>query len=245
MATMCALGYSLHTIERFFLEVDFGEVRTLDPERIFDFLDDFGIDTGENLVALIQKVFRHKGFSPDVTFQELADSGRCKALRIWAADLQMVRPIEFSAEKTPDFSVVMALRASIAVPIYFTPVRHPETGLLLADGGVYDNYPISFLTEEEVRDSLGITFQYKSIPRECTTFAEYLGLIATGYYMPSYQNLIRQHKERTIELPCYEFPSLHLEATLEEKRGLITIGRQAAEEFFKRRMYLGRRHSVV
>ncbi len=245
VGTMLALGYNLHTIERFFLEVDFGQVRTLDPEHVFGFLDEFGIDTGENLVALIQKVFRHKGFGSDVTFQQLKDSGRCKSLRFWAADLQLAKPLEFSAEKTPDFSVVTALRATIAVPVYFTPVKHPETGHVLVDGGVYDNYPISFLKDSEATESLGVTFQFKTLPRPCETFVEFLGLITTGYYMPSYQNLVECHKERTIEIPCYEFPSLHLEATVEEKRSLIATGRQAAVEFFGKQTYSGRRHSIA
>jgi predicted acylesterase/phospholipase RssA len=243
MATMLALGYSLAKLERFFLEYNFGEIRTLEPENIFLLFEQFGMDTGEKLMTLIHKFFYHKGFHPDVTFKELQDSGKCKGLRIWAADIQMARPIEFSASLTPNISVSFALRASTAIPGYFTPVKHPETGLILGDGGVFDNYPISYLNQEEAKESLGIAFVYKSFPQPCPDFGKYLGLVITGYYIPSYQKLLEQHKCRTIELPCYEFSSLNFEAGLDEKKRLITIGREASEAFFNRKTY-GRRNSV-
>lgn len=245
VGTMLALGYTLQKIERFFLEYDFSEVRTLEPENMLLLLEEFGVDSGERLEALIQKFLYHKGFGPKTTFRQLKDSGKCRSLRIWAADIQMAEPIEFSAETTPDIEVVFALRASTAIPGYFIPTRHPETGRILADGGVFDNYPISYLREQEAEESLGITFTFSSVPQPCDDFGKYLGLVIAGYYMPSYKSLIERHKQRTIELPCYEFSSMHFEATLEEKKKLIAVGRTAAMKFFASRTYSGRRHSVA
>jgi predicted acylesterase/phospholipase RssA len=156
----------------------------------------------------------------------------------------MAKPIEFSAEATPDTEVVFALRASTAIPGYFIPPRHPETGRILADGGVFDNYPISYLQEQEAEESLGITFTFGQTPQTCEDFGKFLGLVIAGYYMPSYQALLQKHAQRTIELPCYEFSALHFEATVEEKKELIAVGRAAAMKFFTRRTYSGRRHSV-
>lgn len=245
VGTMLALGYSLQKIERFFLEYDFSQVRTLEPENMFMIFETFGVDSGERLEALIQKFLFHKGFGPKTTFRQLKESGRCKSLRVWAGDIQMAAPIEFSAEATPDMEVVFALRASSSIPGYFIPVHHPETGRLLADGGVFDNYPISYLTEAEAEETLGIAFKFASLPRECTDFGSFLGMVVAGYYMPSYRQLVEKHKSRTIELPCYEFSSLNFEATLEEKKELIAVGRTAAMKFFNGWKYSGRRHSVL
>jgi NTE family protein len=244
VGTMLALGYSLQKIERFFLEYDFSEVRTLEPENMFLVFEEFGIDSGERLEGLIKKFLFHKGFGPNTTFRELAESGRCRSLRVWAADIQMAAPIEFSAKSTPDMEVVFALRASTAIPGYFIPPRHPETDRILADGGVFDNYPISYVSDQEANESIGITFTFGKMPQSCEDFGKFLGLVIAGYYMPSYQKLIEKHKNRTIELPCYEFSALHFEATLEEKKELIAVGRAAAMKFFGTRTYSGRRHSV-
>lgn len=245
VATMLALGYTLPKLERFFLEYDFSQVRALEPESMFLLFESFGIDTGERLSALVEKFLYHKGFGPKTTFGDLKASGRCKSLRIWAADIQMAEPIEFSAEKTPEMEVVLALRATTAIPGYFTPVCHPTTGRLLSDGGVFDNYPIHYLSDREQEESLGIAFCFSSFPQPCKEFGDFVGLVIAGYYLPSYQSILEKHKHRTIELPCYEFSPIHFEASLEEKKKLIELGRTQATRFFERPVYRGRRHSVV
>jgi NTE family protein len=244
VATMLALGYSLPKLERFFLEYDFSQVRTVEPESMLTLLDRFGIDSGENLEKLIHKFLHHKGFEPSATFRDLATSGRCKGLRIWASDLQIFQLKEFSAETTPDISVALALRATSAIPGYFVPVKDPETGRLLVDGGVHDNYPIANLSPKEARESLGVAFVYKTIPQDCEEFGKFLALLVAGYYSPAYQTLLQTHKSRTIVLPCHEFSSFHFEATREEKESLIQIGTEATRAFFSSHTYQGRRHSV-
>ena len=77
------------------------------------------------------------------------------------------------------------------------------------------------------------------------SIGEFLGLINSGYYIPSYKKLVERHRYRTIVIPCNEFPALHFEATVEERQLLVTTGRQAAEEFFKwGQLKPHRRHSV-
>lgn len=244
LATMLALGYSLAKIERFFLEYDFSHVRSVEPEAVLGLFQSYGIDSGENLEKLIVKFLYHKGFQPTATFKDLADSGRCKGLRMWAADLEMTEPVEFSADLTPHISIVTALRASSAIPGYFVPIPHPDTGHLLVDGGVYDNYPISYLKPEEQEESLGFAFKFQSRQRSILSISDFIGAIVSGYYIPSYQELLKKHASRTIEIACYEFPSIHFEATIEEKKALIDLGREAAQSFVPPSKPF-RRHSVA
>ena len=244
LALMMALGYPLHVLRRFCFEYNFSNVRSIEPEIALLFLETLGVDDGQNLRTLLVKILKHKGFGPEATFQDLAEKG-CKKLRVYASDLQYIRLAEFSAEKTPDFSVVTAVQASMAFPVYFHPVRNPATGTLLCDGGLLDNFPISQFSEEEAQHTVGFTFVLKTIPIESFDFQTYLGLLTCGYYMPAYQARIERYKDRVITIPCLEFPALHFEATMEEKQQLVASGRQAAEEWYKKRpTVLGRRASV-
>jgi hypothetical protein len=124
---MLALGYKMSIIERFCFEYDWGNVRSVDPDGAFEFLETYGVDDGTNLEKLIHKILYHKGFGPNTTFGDLQSSGRVKSIRLWASDIQNMRPVEFSATATPDFSVTLALRASMCIPLYFIPIKHPET----------------------------------------------------------------------------------------------------------------------
>jgi NTE family protein len=55
---------------------------------------------------------------------------------------------EMSYEKTPDMSVAKAIRASMSLPILYTPVKDGDS--LLVDGGLLHNLPLAFLKEEEI-----------------------------------------------------------------------------------------------
>jgi predicted acylesterase/phospholipase RssA len=246
VAIMLALDYKLSVIERFCYMYDFGNVRSVEPENAFEFMEKYGIDDGQNLEKLLHKILYYKGFKPNATFKELKESGRVKSLRIWASDIQNLKPIEFSAEKTPSMEVVFALRASMCIPMYFMPLKHPETGTFIVDGGVFDNYPITILSHAEREDTLGITFEFNKTPVEVNDFSQYISLITNGYYMPSYQTLISKYKDRTIIIPCAEHSALDFEASKEDRQLLVSIGRQAAEDFFKKKpiLYYTRRNSV-
>jgi NTE family protein len=239
VSLMLALKYNLNIIKRFCFEYDFSSVRTLEPDSMLEFTETFGLDTGERLQALIEKILKHKNLPPRATFKSIP------GLRIWASDLQNSCLIEFSANKTPDIEVTLGLRASMAFPIYFVPLKHPQTGHLLADGGIYDNYPILSLTQQEQEETLGVVFEWASLPIEIPDLSKYISLLFTGYYMPSYQALIRQHRNKTIVIPCGEFPSLHFEATHEEKMGLVNHGRMATLKFLNEYKYKGRRNSCT
>jgi predicted acylesterase/phospholipase RssA len=246
VALMLALGYKMSIMERFCFEYNWENVRSMEPDGALEFLEHYGIDDGTNLERLIQKILFHKGFEPNATFEDLELSGRVKTIRVWASDIQNMRPIEFSAKATPKIQIVFALRASMCIPMYFIPVRHPITNTILVDGGIFDNYPITYLTEKEIRDTLGVVFEYSKIPQEVNDVMGFISLLTSGYYRPSYQTILERYKVRTIIVPCAEFSALNFEVSLEERKKLVATGRRAAELFFSRSGNSDciRRHSV-
>jgi predicted acylesterase/phospholipase RssA len=144
-----------------------------------------------------------------------------------------LKPIEFSAKETPNIPVVFGLYATMALPMYFTPILHPETQSLLVDGGLFDNYPISYLSDSEAEESIGFTFEYNKVPIDVTDIVSFCSLLFSGYYAPSYQKLIKKHECRTIIIPCKEISCAKFDITIEDRQKLVSIGRQAAEDFFK------------
>jgi len=238
VATMLALKYSLPEIQRICFEYDFSNLRNLEPETMLEFIETFGVDPGDKLEFLIHTILKHKKLPPTATFKDLP------SLRLWTSDLQVASLVEFSARLTPDIPISFGLRASMAFPLYYIPLKHPKTGHLLADGGVFDNYPILTLSQLEQEETLGFVFEFSKYPIDIPDISKYITMLFSGYYMPSYQALIRQHRNKTIVIPCGEFPALHFEASLEEKMALIACGQKAVEQFLKAYKFKGRRHSV-
>ena len=134
----------------------------------------------------------------------------------------------------------------MAFPLYFIPLRHPETGHILADGGIYDNFPLLSLTPQQREDTIGVTFEWSKYPIEVPDISKYISLLFSGYYMPTYQALIKQHRSKIIVIPCGEYPALNFEASLEDKYSLVECGRKATLAYLLNPpKYKGRRNSVL
>jgi NTE family protein len=233
LAFCLCIGYSLKELQQIVLSFDFQLIRNISPDSMVEFPLTFGLDNGEKLLKLLHSVMRIKGISQDITFSELPTK---KSLRCFATDIYRCKLREFSHSKTPAVKITTALVASMCLPAYFIPIEDPETGHLLVDGGVLHNYPIGFLSSEEIEQSLGITFTYEHTNVESIPdIGTFVSQIFACYYMPRSRQSEEKYKDRTICIPCGEIPAWDFEATLEDKQGLIQMGKQATHEFLERR----------
>jgi NTE family protein len=213
--------------------LEFGNLRTLEPETVFEFPETYGIDTGENLVRLVSAILRAKHLPVDITFAGLrAARPTLPALRMYATDLNTCRAAELSVAATPDMELRLALKASMAIPIYFQPVREPATGHVLVDGGVVCHSPLKFLTEEEILTTLSLTFSDEHKPKEdIQTLGGFLKQLYFALDFQYNEELVGQHKDRVIVLRCGAFNALNFEMTQEEKVGLLLSGRDSVVRF--------------
>lgn len=246
LAFCLAIGYTLKELTLIVSMFDFQLIRNITPESMFSFPTDFGVDNGENLLKLLHSIMRIKGLSPTTTFEQLPQGIQ---FRCFATDLYTCSVREFSKTKTPSVPVTAALRASMCLPAYFIPVEDPETGHLLIDGGVMNNYPFSFLTPEEQRESLGLAFTYdhthvENIPDIGSFFYQ----IFACYYMPRNRKNQTRYEKNTIWIACGEYPAWDFESSQEDRMALIQMGEAAATKYFDQKGFLskkpGRRYSV-
>lgn len=246
MSFLLAIGYSVDTIYKLCIEFDFTILPSLEPETIFHFFDQFGIDDGARLIRLLRSLLKHKGLSQYITFGELAAIPGMKGLRVWATDIESLELLEFSAKKTPNIDICIALMASMSYPIYFVPVKHPETHRLLMDGGVIDNYPIRVLSEREIGETLGASFIYKTNIRPIHSFPSMVTRIITGMRKNLNESVQSLYRHTTVMIPCMEFSEMHIHATAEERQQIIDIAQKATHDFLERpqKVFIKRRHSV-
>ena len=245
---LLVIGYSVETIHRLCVEFDFTILPSLEPENFLLFFEEFGVDDGQKLERLLRSFLRHRGLSQEITFGELAAIPGMKGLRVWATDIENLEMLEFSAKKTPNVDVCKALMASMAFPLYFKPVKHPETGCLLMDGGVMDNFPILFLTERERYETLGAMFVYNrgSKDKPNVSFPGIFTRIITGLRKMTTDRTYRRYKNNIVLIPCMEFSEMYIHATGEERQQIMDIAQEATRDFLERpqKVFIKRRHSV-
>lgn len=229
------LGYTIDEMKKVVTEFDFTILQNAHPELVLDFFSTYGADTGEQLEKFLKALLRLKGHSVELTFGDWAKQfPKAKRLRCYAANLNTSKLKEFSTEQTPDISFVFALRASMSLPLYFTPMKDPETGHLLVDGGVIHNFPMNYLTEIEKEETVGISFLYSR--QETEEILDFLGFVTQLYncgFNPRTYQVQQENKLRCIIVPTGQLSAYNFDLTKEFREELIELGRQAAEDYCK------------
>jgi predicted acylesterase/phospholipase RssA len=241
-ALLYVLEYTVEQMERLATEMDFSTMGAIDPEDILLFPLTFGLNSGEGIERLVASVLKQKGFSADVTLEELSKT--TIKFRCYATELQTTRIREMSARATPDMKVITAVRASMSFPLMFSPVK--EGNALLVDGGLLHNMPLVFLTEEEIQETLCVFFAVK--PRvtvkpveEVLDFVKYL--YEAGIDMRN-RPYLKKYRDRLIIVNTDESNGLNFSESKDNRAALIELAYKTTESFLSCHRKPGRRFSV-
>ncbi len=235
LAFMIAAGLTMKFIEKLVVDLEFGVVRNLSPDAIVGFPETFGLDDGSNLKKFLESIMRIViKIDPAVTFLELSKKIHFKC---WATDLNTRTIREFSLEKTPNIRVIDALHASMAIPLYFTPVPDPETGHLLSDGGIQGSLPIHHLSESECDECLAIGFSRdKPFPLEGEIpddLMSFMGSIFDCLIHSRNESVIRKWSHKIMRIPVDTIQSWNFEISREERLSLVEQGRNSMNKWLK------------
>lgn len=227
------LGYTIEEMKQVVIEFDFTVLQNAHPELVLEFFSNYGVDSGEQLEKFLISLLRIKGYPIDMTFgQWVEQKPKAKRFRCYAADLNTCEMKEFSAEKTPGTSFVYALRASMSLPLYFTPVKDPETDHFLVDGGLIQNFPLNYLTENEKETALGVSFLYsKNKVEEISDFLGFCGQLYNCGFNPRTYQVQEEHRLRCIVIPTGKMSAYNFDLTKSFREDLIQLGRDAATQY--------------
>ena len=227
------LGYSFEEMKQVVTEFDFTHLQNAHPELVLDFFSKYGVDSGDQLSKFCKSLLRIKGHSEDVTFASWAHlQPKAPRLRCYATDLQTGDLKEFSTDASPGTSLVFALRASMSLPLYFTPVVDPDTGHMLVDGGLIHNFPFNCLSNEEKESALGISFLYsKDVVQEIPDFLGFVTQLYNCGFNPRTYQVQKDNALRCIVIPTTSMSAYNFDVSKEVREDLIQRGRDAAIEF--------------
>jgi predicted acylesterase/phospholipase RssA len=231
-ALIWILGYSIQQIEELALTLDFTLLRNITPEGIFNFPTLYGIDSGEGIDRLLNSVLRQKGFLPDATFEDIQKS--CPVhFRCFATELQTSKLRQFGTLITPKVSVKFAVRASMALPFFYTPVTEIATGALLVDGGVLNNLPLVFLNANEMKDTWCVFFTCEPFktPAPVTSFIQMFKMIFDSTLIMKSLPYIEKFKDHVIKIPTNMMKSMDFDSSVEFRRELIVNAYGITKQF--------------
>ena len=136
IATLLLIGYTPEELYKIIIMIDFSKFKEL---SLGNLLNLFGLDDGKRIEIVFEKLFNGKGYNSNITFEQLYEKTK-KTLIITASCLNDKRAYYYSHTNSPNMEILIALRMSVSIPIYFVPVKYK--GKLFIDGGCIDNFPI-------------------------------------------------------------------------------------------------------
>lgn len=135
------LGYSAEALFRLLLHIDFAKLNEVNCDNVLSFYDTMGVIEGTHIMRVLELAVTKKGYSKDVTFQELYEKTKCGFV-VTGYNLTRGKTEAFDSTRTPKMSVLLACRISISVPFLFRPVVH--NGEMYVDGCTMDHVPVKF-----------------------------------------------------------------------------------------------------
>jgi len=228
MAFIYTIGYTLNDISNITKLLDFSTIQNIDDDILLNGFLNYGIDNGSNLEKFIESILKHKGYNRELTFQQLYDIKKI-TLRFYATNLNEGILKEFSVHTTPNSKILFALRATMSVPGYFTPLIEPETNHYYVDGALLNNYPITLVNDTNV---LGLAFDYSvnSIEKIDSIQSYFYQLINCLY--DKLEQIPSQYKEKTIYINC-DVSMINFFLSGGERLEIILNGRKAVKEYLE------------
>ena len=236
-AAFYALDIPLKEMEKIFVDVNFELFRDIN----FNFGPAFSISKGgvflDWLKDIIEKFYYkenyQKGKNPPVCFKDLK-----RDLMLVTTDITNAVPFIFSKEKTPDYEVATAIRASASLPGLLTPVRYEDK--LLTDGDLMKGNPLWRLDKELCPEDLRILeLRLEGIKKDnnIKNLLDYFNTVyscitkySTDYIIDMYA---QKDKFDYIKIDTKDLLLVNFNINDETKEKLGMLGYDAAMKFFR------------
>lgn len=158
-----------------------------DAALLTNYLETWGVNSGSMLIEYMGKFIDtwEPGLS-SWTFADLATKYPDQTLTIIATNITRGGQAVFNAAKTPGMRIMDALRASMSIPLFFTPWVD-SSGELYCDGAVCEYFPWKCIPNQAktlvvVIDDTSIAGRDLSIKKPITTFVDYFTQLYTVAY---------------------------------------------------------------
>jgi NTE family protein len=149
LAFFLYIGYDVIELYKIIEILDFSKIK----EVVFsNLLTQYGLDDGKRMELVFKKLCLAKKISPKITFMQMFNNSK-KTLIITATCVNDKKVHYFSHETVPNMPILLAVRMSMSIPIYYTPVRYKNN--IYIDGGCIDNFPIH-LFKDNLDETIGI-----------------------------------------------------------------------------------------
>lgn len=157
LSSLLSIGYKPDELYKEIWALDLNELRSVD---LWNFFNNFGLDTGNKITDVLKELFKKKNISQNITFEDLYKE--LGVTLIITGTLVNKHKLEIFTHIThPKCKIVDAVRISISIPFLFSAPKYENN--YYSDGGILNNYPISCLKDYVKEDEhvIGINLMHE------------------------------------------------------------------------------------
>lgn len=229
------LGFTIEEMENEILYKNLDELKDI---RYMNFLNSYGLDSGNKIIQWLHKLIEMKGYDKDITFNELFIKTK-KMFSVFATNLTKYKLIEFNKDNTPDMKIVDAIRMSISIPFMFT-INKNNDGDVIVDGGLISSFPI-FLYKDKLDTLLGLKLvsngenDSDEVYEEINSIENYIYHVLSCFSVQREKHITlnKKYKDHVIFVNTKHFTqTVNFGLQPIEKKKLIEIGYECATNFF-------------
>jgi len=201
----------------------------------------YGICSGDAILDWFHSIFEEQGYDKFITFEELYQKTG-NHLVLFSCCLTFRSTAVFDYINTPDFPVTLAMRASMAIPFFFSPVHTNYGGIsaYFIDGGAANNYPIWYFDDDPSSQTLGFILSPESTfnPAEFTEYpTDNICDVIGGFFSIVLNNqatvMLQGNRYRSVFVDPGDIGTLSFSMNKEEKQQLIDTAYHATKEYFE------------
>ncbi|MBQ9149322.1 patatin-like phospholipase family protein [bacterium] len=254
-ASLLSIGYSYEEIYNILSEAGFEMFIDIN----IDFKKELAISKGKIFLdwmrEKIEKKFYgdnyKKGEMPPVKFGDIKSK-----LIIFSVDLTNLKFHEFSSEKTPDFELAQAVRASVSMPGLFTPLELDDK--LIVDGDLLKSTPL-WRVSETIKSCPERIIEFRlednETPKKIANSIEYINRVynaicgfATDYIVDLYNE---KDKFDYIKINTQDVSVVDFLIPKEKKQELFDTGYEKTNKYFsenfpkKRKILLAKYETLI
>lgn len=244
---MLVLGFQLSDIEKIIFNYDYNiMIPEINIDKIFL---DFGLSDGENIKNFIVQLIEYSGNDKNITFGELYDKTNIK-LTMTLTNFTKQRIEYINHETQSNFKIIDAILATTRIPLFFSPYKINND--IYLDGAIINNYPISFINENELDNVIGACYMVKRDNNEIIELFQnpnhYEKIIKYIYsiMLLNFNNVLYiindKQKKRTINLENNLSGVIDFKMSIETKKNIIQYSYDTTENFLNDNFILSDSH---
>jgi NTE family protein len=242
-ACLLSLGAKPYHLPNLLSEIDFSDFEDNSfgvVRDLFRFINQYGWNKGEEFYKWLEyQITEISDLPKNATLLDLHEACVGPDLHVVATDITWGKSVIFNYENYPNIKIADAVRASMAFPFFFTPIK--IDGSYYVDGGLLNNFPVKIFKDIECTIGFNLCDDQEVLEKETNKISKIpinniIGF-AKSIFFSVYTNL-QQTKindfsvDKIININIGDIPVLKFKLSDEEIESLISAGENSVLRYF-------------